>query len=64
MPLVEVHLMEGRTDKQKEALLKAITTAVHESIQAPLSTIRVWIDEFPSKHYMVAGELKSRMTEL
>ena len=61
MPLVEVHLMEGRTEEQKEALLKAITAAVHESIQAPLSTIRVWIDEFPPKHYMVAGEIKSRI---
>ncbi|MCK4932128.1 MAG: 2-hydroxymuconate tautomerase family protein [Candidatus Aminicenantes bacterium] len=63
MPLVEVHLLEGRTDEQKEALLKAITTAVHESIDAPLPTIRVWINEFSPKHYMIAGELKSRMTE-
>ncbi|MGD9347502.1 MAG: 2-hydroxymuconate tautomerase [Candidatus Aminicenantes bacterium] len=63
MPLVEVHLMEGRTDEQKEALLKAITAAVHESIQAPLPTIRVWIDEFPPNNYMVAGEIKSRTTE-
>jgi 4-oxalocrotonate tautomerase len=63
MPLVEVHLLEGRTDEQKEALLKAITAAIHESIHAPLPTIRVWIDEFPQKHYMIAGELKSRTTE-
>ncbi len=63
MPLIEVHLLEGRTDEQKEALLKAITAAVHESIDAPLSTIRVWIDEFPPKHYMIAGELKSNGTE-
>jgi 4-oxalocrotonate tautomerase len=61
MPLVEVHLLEGRTDEQKEALLKAISMAVHESIQAPLHTIRVWIDEFSPKHYMIAGELKSKM---
>jgi 4-oxalocrotonate tautomerase len=63
MPLVEVHLLEGRTDEQKEALLKAITEAIHESIQAPLPTIRVWIDEFSSKHYMIAGELKSQTTK-
>jgi 4-oxalocrotonate tautomerase len=63
MPLVEVHLLEGRTDEQIEALLNAITVAVHESIDAPLPTIRVWIDEFSPKHYMIAGELKSRMTD-
>lgn len=32
MPLIEVHLLEGRTDEQKKALLQEITRAVHESI--------------------------------
>jgi 4-oxalocrotonate tautomerase len=57
MPLIEVHLLEGRTDEQKEKLLAAITKAVQESIGAPLPSIRVWIQEFSPKEYMVAGEL-------
>jgi 4-oxalocrotonate tautomerase len=57
MPLIEVHLLEGRTDEQKEKLLTAITKAVQESIAAPLPSIRVWIQEFSPKEYMVAGEL-------
>lgn len=57
MPLIEVHLLEGRTDEQKKALLSAITGAVHQSIGAPLETIRVWIEEFPATEYMVAGVL-------
>jgi len=57
MPLIEVHLLEGRTDEQKEKLLGAITTAVHESIGAPLPSIRVWIQEFSPREYMIAGEL-------
>lgn len=57
MPLIEVHLLEGRTDEQKKALLEAITNAVHESIGAPLPTIRVWIQEMSKKEYMVAGTL-------
>jgi 4-oxalocrotonate tautomerase len=60
MPLIEVNILEGRTDKQKEALLSAITKAVHESIDAPLSTIRIWINELDPKNYMVAGQLKSK----
>ena len=60
MPLIEVNILEGRTDEQKEALLSAITKAVQESIDAPLSTIRVWINEMDPKHYMVAGQLKSK----
>lgn len=57
MPLIEVHLIEGRTDEQKKALLAAITKAVHESIGSPLPTIRVWIQEMSKKEYMVAGRL-------
>ncbi|HOW86312.1 MAG TPA: 2-hydroxymuconate tautomerase [Candidatus Aminicenantes bacterium] len=57
MPLVEIHLLEGRTDDQKKALLGAVTAAVHDSIGAPLETIRVWIQEFSPKEYMAAGVL-------
>ncbi len=59
MPLVEIHLLEGRTDDQKKALLAAVTTAVHESIGAPLESIRVWVQEFSPKEYMMAGVLAS-----
>jgi 4-oxalocrotonate tautomerase len=50
-------MLEGRSDEQKKALLEAITHAVHESIGAPLPSIRVWIQEFSSEEFMVAGEL-------
>jgi 4-oxalocrotonate tautomerase len=55
MPLVEIHLLEGRTDEQKKALLTAVTQAVHTSIGVPLESIRVWIQEFSPKEYMSAG---------
>ena len=57
MPLIEVHLLEGRTDQQKEELLTAITRAVHESIGAPFPTIRVWIQEVSPRDYMAGGQL-------
>ena len=55
MPLVEIHLLEGRTDEQKKALLSAVSEAVHTSIGAPIETIRVWIQELSPKGYMAAG---------
>ncbi len=57
MPLVEIHMLEGRTDEQKKALLAAVTTAVNESIGAPLESIRVWVQEFSPREYMIAGVL-------
>ena len=59
MPLIEVHLLEGRTDEQKEKLLAAITRAVQESIGAPLPSIRVWIQEMPLTEFMSCGVLAS-----
>ncbi|MBN1223897.1 MAG: 2-hydroxymuconate tautomerase family protein [Candidatus Aminicenantes bacterium] len=60
MPLIEIRILEGRTEEQKEALMTEVTKAVHESIKAPLSTIRVWIHELAPEHYMVAGRLKTK----
>lgn len=57
MPLVEIHMLNGRTESQKRALLDEVTRAVQESLGVPLSSIRVWIQEFSSKEYMIAGEL-------
>lgn len=57
MPLIEIHLLEGRTPEQKKKLLASVTEAVHESLGSPLASIRVWINEFSGEEYMAAGEL-------
>jgi len=55
MPLIEIHMLEGRTEAQKKALLASVTAAVQESIGAPIESIRVWIQEFSPPEYMAAG---------
>ena len=57
MPLVEIHLLEGRTDEQKRALLAAVTRAVRDSVGASEESIRVWIHELRRTEYMAAGVL-------
>ena len=57
MPLIEIHLLEGRSDDQKKALLAAVTRAVQESLGSPLETIRVWVQEMSPKAFMSAGVL-------
>lgn len=57
MPLVEIHMAEGRTDAQKRMLLDKVTEAVQDSLGVPLSSVRVWIQEFSPKEFTVGGEL-------
>jgi len=64
MPLVEIHLLEGRTKEQKKALLEAVTRAINESLGAPLETIRVWVQEIPKDEFMTAGILASEKEKL
>jgi len=57
MPLVNVHMAEGRTPEQKKALMEAITQAMVDHIGSRRDAVRVWIDEFPNTDYMAAGEV-------
>jgi 4-oxalocrotonate tautomerase len=57
MPLVAIHLLEGRSDEQKKALLEAVHKAVQDSIGASPESIRIWIEEFARTEYMAAGVL-------
>jgi 4-oxalocrotonate tautomerase len=55
MPFIQIHMAAGRSEDQKRALLHAISDAVHESIGAPVESIRVWINEFDPRAFITAG---------
>ncbi len=57
MPLVNVHMAQGRTDEQKLALMNAITDAMVEHLGSPRDSVRVWINEFANTEFMAGGEL-------
>jgi 4-oxalocrotonate tautomerase len=63
MPLVEIHILEGRTNEQKKALLSAVTKAVQDSINVPPEKIRVWIQEMPRTEFMAGGVLAAERKE-
>ncbi|MDB4512110.1 2-hydroxymuconate tautomerase family protein [Arenicella sp.] len=51
MPIIQVNMIEGGTDQQKEDLIEAIATAVMSSIGAPEENIRVIINETEKRHW-------------
>lgn len=60
MPVVQVHLLEGRTDEQKEAVIVEITEAMHRAVGAPHETVRVIINEMPKQNFGIGGESVSK----
>ena len=57
MPLVNIHMAEGRSPEAKKALMHAITDAMAEHVGAPRESVRVWITEMPNTDFMAGGEL-------
>ncbi|AMX00856.1 4-oxalocrotonate tautomerase [Rummeliibacillus sp. G93] len=61
MPIVTIKMLEGRTDEQKHQLVKSVTDAVSESVNAPKENISIIIEEMKKEHYAVGGVRKSEV---
>ncbi|MGF6545758.1 MULTISPECIES: 2-hydroxymuconate tautomerase [Paraburkholderia] len=55
MPIMNVHLLEGRTDEQKARLIEALTEAAMNAIDAPRESIRVLLIEIPKTDFGIGG---------
>ncbi|WP_268989195.1 2-hydroxymuconate tautomerase [Cupriavidus necator] len=56
MPIMQVFLMEGRTEEQKVGLIGALTDAAVASIGVPRESVRVLITEMPKAHFGIGGK--------
>jgi 4-oxalocrotonate tautomerase len=55
MPFVQVHLLEGRTEEQKRAVIDKVTQALVEAVGAPKEAVRVLITEVPKANWGIGG---------
>lgn len=58
MPIIEVTLLEGRTQATKQRLIDALTNAAIEALGAPRDSVRVAIWEIPPQNFAVGGVVK------
>lgn len=58
MPVIHIHMMEGRTDAQKEALMRNVTQTVADTLGIQPQSVRILLQELQSGHFAVAGEPK------
>ncbi len=55
MPIIEIHLMTGRTVEQKRDVAGAMALAVQRSLGVKLESIRILITEHGAEEFSVAG---------
>ena len=57
MPMIQIHMLPGRTDDEKRAVLTAIHEAVTSTLGVPDSAVRAWISELDPHGFIRAGEV-------
>lgn len=55
MPIVNIQLIEGRSNEQKEALIQKVTDACVESIDCSPESVRILLSDVSTQHFGVAG---------
>ncbi|MGI4813564.1 MAG: tautomerase family protein [Janthinobacterium lividum] len=61
MPIVQISLVEGRDEAVVKECIKAVARTVHETLGAPLETIRVFATLVPASHWAVGDRTKDEM---
>jgi 4-oxalocrotonate tautomerase len=55
MPIVHIHLLQGRDPGRKRELIRGVTAAVVAALQAPPESVRVVLHEMAPENYGIAG---------
>ncbi len=64
MPIIEMHMIEGRTVEQKQRVAAAVTRAVVESLDCSPQTVRILITEHGAEEFYVGGLTKMQRDAL
>ncbi|MDD3426815.1 MAG: 2-hydroxymuconate tautomerase family protein [Aminobacterium sp.] len=59
MPIVNVHILEGRTVEQKRRLVNEMTQTICSCLDVPAKKVRIIITDMKKSDFAVAGVLAS-----
>jgi len=59
MPIVQIHMLEGRDLEKKRILVKKITDVIMEVCGSPADQVRVILSDMALHDYAVGGVLKA-----
>ncbi len=56
MPILNIGLIAGRSDEQKEDLIKKVTDACVSALDVKADTVRIMLNDIDAQDFGVAGE--------
>ncbi|WDL95735.1 2-hydroxymuconate tautomerase [Alicyclobacillus sp. ALC3] len=56
MPIIQINILEGRSDELKQRLIVEVTDAVSRTLGNSPDSIRVLLYEVPKSHWAVGGK--------
>ena len=59
MPIIHVHMLEGRTQDLKKKLVANMTDAVVKSLEVKPEDVRIILIDMAKSNYSIAGVLRS-----
>lgn len=60
MPFVQVHMIEGRTNEQREKIAKAFTETLVEVLGVSRDVVWIEFVDVSKTHFATAGKLRSK----
>ena len=63
MPIVQIHLLEGRSLEKKRELVKKISQVVMDTLDARPEKVRVILSEMKHDNFAIGGVLHSDETK-
>ena len=61
MPVAQINILEGRSDEQKEMLIREVTDAISRSLGAPVESVRIIITKMPKQHFGIGGQSAKKL---
>ncbi len=59
MPIIHVTLVQGRPEEKVQRFIREVARVASETLDAPLQSVRVMVDEVPPQRFAVGDRLKS-----
>jgi 4-oxalocrotonate tautomerase len=55
MPIANIMILEGRAPEDKQTLIRAVTTAIVDSLRVKPESVRVIVQEVSPQHWGIGG---------